>query len=159
MKLPLVLSATLILTSCAQTTVTPVAKNQIIISTSAEAACGSTGSAKVASRMAAVETIRRGYQRYIITGASSANNVSVFQTGPTYSSTSGTAYSVGNTTYGNASTYYGGQQTIMAGSHDTSLGVVMFNPGEPGFDRAIDAKTELGPNWHKIVKDGINICN
>ncbi|MBC9246961.1 hypothetical protein H4P12_09580 [Paracoccus sp. 11-3] len=159
MKQLLAFSALVVVASCAQTTVTPVAKNQIMISTSAEAACGSSGSAKVASRMAAVETIRRGYERYIIVGAASANNVSVYQTGPTYASTSGSSYSQGNNTYGYATTHFGGQQTIFHGTHDTNLVVVMFNAGDPEFDKAIDAKTQLGPNWQKVAKEGVNACN
>lgn len=149
----------LTLTACASTSVTPVAKNQIIISTSAAPACGRSGAAKVASKMAAVETIRRGYQRYVIAGANAENNVQVIRTGPTYANTYANASVYGNSAYGNSTTYFGGQQTIFAGSNDADLAVVMFNPGEPGFSNAIDAKTELGGEWEKLVKDGIKTCS
>ncbi|MGB7321650.1 MAG: hypothetical protein WBC95_09570 [Albidovulum sp.] len=147
------------LAACASTTVTPVAKNQVIISTSAAPACGRSGAAKVVSKMAAVETIRRGYQRYVIVGANSANNVQAIRTGPTYANTYGNASVYGNTAYGSSTTYYGGQQTIFVGSNDADLGVVMFNPGERGFNEGIDARSELGVEWEKLVKDGIQTCS
>ncbi|WP_415183333.1 hypothetical protein [Phaeovulum sp.] len=151
-------SIVLALTGCAATSVTPVSKNQVIISTSAAPACGRSGAAKVASKMAAVETVRRGYQRYIIVGANSANNVQAIRTGPTYSNTYANASVYGNTATGSATTYYGGQQTVIFGSNDSDLGVVMFNPGEQGFKNGIDARSELGPDWEKLVKDGIRTC-
>jgi len=153
----LVLASTLI--GCASTSVTPVAKNQIVISTSAAPACGRSGAAKVASKMAAVETIRRGYQRYIIAGADAQNNVRVLQTGPTYATTYSNASVYGNTAYGNSTTLFGGQQTILTGTNDAALAVVMFNPGEAGFDRAIDAKAELGTNWQELATKGIKTCS
>jgi hypothetical protein len=148
----------LTLAGCATTSVTPVAKNQIIISASAAPACGRSGAARVAAKMAASETIRRGYQRYIIVGANSANNVHVSRTGPTYAQTYSNATYSGNRMAGNSTTYFGGQQTIIGGTHDSDLAVVMFNPREPGFENAIDARTELGEGWEKIVKDGIHSC-
>lgn len=130
----------------------------MIISTSAAPACGRSGAAKVASKMAAVETLRRGYQRYVIAGANAENNVRVIQTGPTYANTYSNASFYGNSGYGNSTTYFGGQQTIFSGSNDADLAVVMFNPGEKGFSQAIDAKTELGADWQKLVKDGVRTC-
>ncbi|MEZ5888030.1 MAG: hypothetical protein R3D56_14280 [Paracoccaceae bacterium] len=152
------IAVAMMLSACAATSVTPVSKNQVIISTSAAPACGRAGAAKVASKMAAVETLRRGYQRYLIAGANSANNVSAIQTGPSYANTYGNASFYGNSAYGNSTTYFGGQQTILVGSNDADLAVIMFNPGERGFATAIDAKAELGDGWEKLVKEGIRTC-
>ncbi|MEZ5777267.1 MAG: hypothetical protein R3E44_02790 [Paracoccaceae bacterium] len=109
--------------------------------------------------MAAVETIRRGYQRYIIAGANAENNVRVIRTGPTYANTYSNASFYGNSAYGSSTTHFGGQQTIFAGSNDADLAVVMFNPGDAGFSNAIDAKRELGSEWETLVKDGIKTCS
>jgi hypothetical protein len=151
--------AFLALTACASTSVTPIARNQLLISTSAAPACGRSGAIEVANKMAAVETIRRGFQRYMIVAATNSNNVSVHQSGPTYSHTQANTTLYGNSVYGNATTHYGGQQTIISGTHDTDLGVIMFNPGEPGFNSGIDAKSSLGSEWQKLVKEGIKTCS
>ena len=146
------------ISACASSEVIPVSKNQIIISTSAAPACGTAGAAKVAAKMAAIETIRRGFERYIILGSQQANNVGVIRTGPTYANTYGQASVYGNTAYGSSTTYYGGQQTIFTGSHDRGLAVLMLNRGDKGFANGVDAKAQLGEDWQQLVANGINTC-
>ena len=146
------------LTACAQTSVMQISQNEILLTTSAAPVCGATGSQRVAQEMAAIETIRRGFTRYLVMGANSENNVSVIQTGPTYSQTTGSATVTGNTVYGSSNTYYGGQQTIFAGSHDTGVRLLMLNPGDVGYERGIDARQLLGLEWEKKVQDGVNTC-
>jgi hypothetical protein len=135
-----------------------VSRNEIVLTTEAAPVCGTTGSQHVAQMMAAVETLRHGYERNVIGGAANQNNVRVLQTGPTYSNTYGTASVSGNTIYGQSSTTYGGQQTFVFGSHDTAMRVLMLNSGDPEFDRGVDARTVLGPDWQKKVADGIHTC-
>lgn len=146
------------LAGCAATSVTPVSKNQFILSTSAAPACGRTGAAQVALKMAAVETLKRGYERFVILGASSANNVNVMQTGPTFARTTGTINRFGNTAYGNATTTFGGSQTIFTGSNDADLNVLMVKSGERGYNQALDAKSELGEKWEEMVAKGVQTC-
>jgi hypothetical protein len=143
---------------CASTSVMQVSSNEIMLTTSAAPVCGTTGSQEVAQQMAAVETLRRGFSRYIIGGAASQNNVGVIQTGPTYANTYGSATVSGNSVYGQSTTYYGGQQTIVYGSHDTSMRILMFRAGDAGFEQGVDAQTILGPDWQKKVADGVNSC-
>ncbi|QYK43168.1 MAG: hypothetical protein KF887_08750 [Paracoccaceae bacterium] len=150
--------AIFLLSSCASTSVTPVARNQIIINTSAAPVCGSSGAQGVAARMAAVETIRRGFERFVIVGAQSANNVGVIQRSPTYATTTGTLQNYGNTTYGNATTTFGGGGPMIYGSHDAALGVVMLNRADPGYSNGVDAKGVLGPKWQEMVEKGITTC-
>ena len=59
----------LTLTGCARTSVMQVSKNEILMTTAAAPICGPTGSQRVAQEMAAVETLRHGYSRYLIMGA------------------------------------------------------------------------------------------
>lgn len=108
--------------------------------------------------MAAVETLRRGFDRYMIVGAASANNVSTHRTGPTMATTYGTGSLTGNYYSGNSTTYYSGSQTIVSGSHDNQVRVRTFSPGQSGYDQALDAKTELGTEWEKLVKSGVKTC-
>lgn len=152
------LAAGLVLTGCAGSSVTQVSRNQAIISTNAAPVCGTRGAMSVANQMAAVATLRAGYERYIIVAANAENNTRVFSTGPTYATTTGTFNTYGNTTYGSMNTMYGGQQTFVGGSNDASVGVVMFNAGEPGYENALDARTALGENWEAKVRDGVRTC-
>jgi len=130
-----------------------------MISTSAAPVCGVSGAQKVAAQMAAVETIRRGYARFVIGGMQSQNNVRAIQTGPTGSYTTGSFNRYGNTTYGNATTTYTGGGVIMTGSNDASLLVTMMNPGDPGFTNGVDAKSTLGEKWQELVEKGISACS
>lgn len=109
--------------------------------------------------MAAVEVLRKGFERYIIVGGDASNNTGVMRTGPTYANTYASFNRSGNTIYGNGTTYYGGQQTIIYGTHDASLAVVAFNKGDPGYNDAVDAKSTLGEDWEKLVKTGVNSCS
>lgn len=109
------------LMGCASTAVTPLAQNEILVSTSAAPACGTSGAARVASQMAAVETIRSGFERYIILGAQAENNVRAVSTGPTFATTTGTFNTIGNTTFGSSTTTFGGSQTVLTGSNDTRV--------------------------------------
>ncbi|MGN6490120.1 MAG: hypothetical protein ACTHLT_20160 [Devosia sp.] len=129
-----------------------------MISTSAAPACRTTGAAGVANQMAAVATIKAGYQRFIVGGFGTQNNTRVVSTGPTYSTTTGTFNRIGSTVYGNATTNYGGQMTYLAGSNNAEMQIIMLNPGDRGYEEGLDAKTTLGPDWQKKVEKGINTC-
>lgn len=155
---PLCLTA-LLVSACADTSVIPLSHNTFMLSTSAAPACGATGAARVASKMAAVETLRRGQQRYIIGGANSQNNVQTIATGPTYANTSMSMNSYGSTSYGHSTTYFGGQSVAMVGTHDTNLLVTTFNPGDAGYSSAVDARQTLGAEWEKLVKNGVRTCS
>lgn len=132
----------LLLAGCASSSVMDLDSNTIQISTSAAPACGSQGAQQVAVRRAAIEALRRGYDRYVILGGGRQNNVGVVGYTPLTAST-----------YGNSTTVYGGQP-IIAGSHDQELTVRMFRPTDPGYENAVDAKRALGPDWQAIVAKG-----
>lgn len=148
----------LALSACVETSVVPVAQNQIIINTSAAPICRGAGAQNVAVKMAAVEALRRGYDRFIITGAAQQNNTGVFQTAPTYATTATTLNTYGNTGYGYSNTQFGGGNTIVYGSHDASLGVLLLKRGDAGYERGVDAKGVLGEKWKEIAEKGIATC-
>ena len=146
-----------VLAGCAGAQATRTSQNTIMIDAGAAPACGPAGAAKVAAKAAAVETLRAGYERYIITSGTAQNNVTVTQL-PGYVNTSGTVtYGGGFGTYNARSTYTPGP-TIVAGRHDRSLAVVMFKRGDAGFEQGLDAKEALGPEWAELVKTGIRTC-
>lgn len=93
----------------------------------------------MASKMAAIETIRRGFQRYLITGTTNDNN-SDYVFIPS-----------------GENNVFGGQLWDF-GTSDVSLRVVMLNPGDRGFNRALDARQQLGPEWQTLAENGVQTC-
>lgn len=119
--------------------------------------CGSTGAAKVAEKQAAIETIKAGYDRYIITDAGASDSVSVTRL-PGHYNTYGTANMHGGYGTYSATTTYQPGPTIVSGSYDQSFAIRMFRDGEPGASQGISAKQTLGPKWELFVKNGVNFC-
>jgi hypothetical protein len=99
----------------------PLAQDTVQITSSAAPACGRMGAEKVAFQRAAVETIRRGYDRFVVLGGDSQTNIRVIGYTPT------TAYTTGGRGYA-TTTVYGGQP-IYGGSHNQGLVVKMFRGG------------------------------
>ena len=157
-RLYAIAAAALLACGCASTSVMPISQNEIVLTTSAAPVCGASGSGQVAGRMAAVETLRRGFERYLIGGAQSQNNVRATVMPPTSSYTTGQASVYGNTAYGSSTTNYYGGGVMYSGTNDTSLRVLMLKPGDPGFENGVDARTTLGSDWAKFVKEGISTC-
>ena len=67
----------LLLGACASSSVMQLESNTIQVSTSAAPACGSQGAQQVAIKRAAIESLQRGFDRYLILGAQAENNVGV----------------------------------------------------------------------------------
>lgn len=149
----LIAACSVVLTACASSTAIRTSANTAIIRTSAAPACGGNGAARVAQTQAAVETIKAGYDRYLIEGAAAANNVSVSQ-GPGSFNTVGTANVYGNYGVYNSTTTYTPGPAIYSGSHDQAFAIRMFKNGEPGASQAIPARDTLGPEWEKLVAQG-----
>jgi hypothetical protein len=70
----IVLVLVLALAGCARGEAVRTSANTMMVQTSAAPVCGGGGALQVAQRVAAIETIRAGYDRYIITGGQSQNN-------------------------------------------------------------------------------------
>lgn len=147
-----------ILAACANSSVMDVDTDTIVISTSAAPACGQQGAQQVAVKRAAIETIQRGYDRYIILDAKAQNNVGVVGYTPmvanTYSSGRVNTYGNMGTYSGSSNTYVSGGQPIIGGTHDQQFAVRMFRMSDPGAANAVDARRVLGPDWQKIVAKG-----
>jgi hypothetical protein len=153
----------LILFGCASSSVLDVANDTIQVSTSAAPVCGKAGAQAVAAKRAAIETIKRGYDSYMVVDANSQDNVRVVGTTPITANTytNGTINAYGNTaTYnGQSNTYFSGGQPIIGGHHDEALMVRMFRQGDAGSDRAVDARLVLGPDWqNQIQKSTLGTC-
>jgi hypothetical protein len=149
----LLLSA-LTLAACTSSNAVRTSANTAIIRTSAAPVCGGTGAARVAEQQAAIETIKAGYDRYIIVDMASANNVQVVQ-GPGSYRHSGT---LSGGVYNGTTTYQPGMPMVY-GRHEQAFAIHMFRNGEPGAGRAVRARDVLGPKWQEKVKAGrISTC-
>ena len=153
----------LLLSGCASSSVMDLDGNTIEVSTSVDPECGAQGAQRVAVKTSALETLRRGFDRYIILGAQSENNVGVVGHTPvianTYQSGSINGYGNSATYSGTSNTYYSGGQPIVGGSHDQKLSVRMFRADDPQGANAVDARSALGADWQKLVKKGAgSIC-
>ena len=142
-----------LLGACASSTTIRTSADTAIVQTSAAPACGGVGAAKVAQKQAAIETLKAGYDRYIIGGANASSNIHVTQMPGQYQ-TYGTA-----TAYGNMATYQGTTSyvpgpTIVSGSHDQGLAIKMLKDSDPGASQAISARETLGPKWPELLKAG-----
>ena len=154
--------AVLPLAGCASASVIPLAQDTIQINAAAAPLCGSTGAQNVASQQAAVQTIRRGFDRFIVLGGQYQNNVGVVGYTPvtanTYSTATATGYGGYATARGHSTTHYSGGQPIIAGTHNQGLVVKMFKEGDPQGANAIEARSMLGPDWQKIAAGNNYTC-
>jgi hypothetical protein len=137
MKAIIALAAMAVLASCATSTTTQLAQNTVRIDVSTAPACGRQGAIRLVNRMAAVETLRHGYDRFVISDSQAQDNLRVV------------GYNFN--TYG-----YGGLNAtpIVGGTRDAAVIVVMFKEGDPQGQNAIDARQALGPDWQAIVAEG-----
>lgn len=140
---------------CARSSVLDVDSNTVQISTSAAVVCGQQGAQEVAQKRAAIETLKRGYDKYVIMGADYQNDVRVVGHTPVIANTygSGTVTAYGNNAYlsGQSTTTYSGGAPIVGGHHNQQLMVRMFRVSDPGAENAIDARRVLGPEWQKAM--------
>jgi hypothetical protein len=143
---------------CAKSSTIPLAADTLQITASAARACGRAGAQEVAVRRAAVETIQRGYDKFLVIGGGYQSNLYVAGYTPVSANTYGTgsATRYGNSVYGSgySTTTFTGGQPIIAGSHDQGLVVKMFKDGDPAGSNAVPARETLGPKWKEAVANG-----
>jgi hypothetical protein len=149
MRTLLCLCTTVALFGCANSAVLPLSADTIRITTAAAPVCGAIGAQNVALRRAAIETINRGFDSFIILGAASQNNVRVAGYTPVQAHTTGTAYGG----FVTANTTYTGGQPILAGSHDQGMVVKMFKQGDAQGANAVSARSTLGLKWQEVVQE------
>jgi hypothetical protein len=152
-----------LLMGCSHPSAMRLNDNTAQISTSAAPVCGSQGSQKTALKNAAIETLRGGYDRFVILDGAAENSVRVVGQTPITANTYGTGNVTLNRTYGgyngtysgSSSTYVTGGYPIIAGRHDQTYVVRMFRNGEIDPGQSIDARTVLGSDWQKIAAKGL----
>ncbi|MFA5952788.1 MAG: hypothetical protein WC807_21220 [Hyphomicrobium sp.] len=124
MKL-LIVGAALIVSGCASVSAIPLSQDSFQLVTNASQECGAQGAQRVAYQQAAAETIRKGYDRFIISQAQRGSQIET-------ASISGGILGY-NRSYGQ------------------DLNVQMFKEGDPLGANAISARESLGPKWQELV--------
>ena len=132
------LAACLAIVGCVRSAVMPLAADTVQITTDAAPVCGRTGAQNVAFQRAAVETIKRGFDKFIVLGGQSDSSLAGF--------TPVTASRIGNTVI------VGGGVPMVR--HGTGIVIKMFRDGDPAGANAIDARGSLGPKWQDAVREG-----
>lgn len=77
MRLLVPLAVAVAVAACANTSVMPISKDTYQITASVDSECGATGAQQIALKRAAVETIRKGYDKFLIVDNEYSNNVRV----------------------------------------------------------------------------------
>ena len=145
-----VVATALTLCACAQSSTMPLSVDTFQLLASAAPVCGPAGAQRVASRRAAIETINRGFDKFVILDAAAASDVRVVGHTPIQAHTTGSIYG-GNVM---ATTTYSGGYPIIGGKHNQALVVKMFKDGDPRGATAISARGTLGRDWQEAVKEG-----
>ena len=154
---PLLALLGIVLSGCAGSSTLRVAQNAAIIQTQAAPVCGAAGASRVAMMSAAIETLKDGFDRFIVVDAAAQNSVQVTQS-PGVVRTEGVLTRNGNYgTYSGYSTYQPGPAFIH-GTHDQSVAIRMFHEKDAGAENAIDARVMLGPDYTKRVEAGVATC-
>ena len=150
--------AAALLAGCSHSSTMQLSADTMQIATSAAPACGMAGAQGVAVRTAAIETIKHGFDGFVILGGQAQNNVGVVGYTPTYAQTNATVNAYGGNgyamAYGQSNTMISGGHPIIAGTHDQVLMVKMFKAGDPGAENAVSARATLGPDWKQRLSEG-----
>ena len=141
-----VLSAIALLaaTGCVSIDVTPLSVDMMLISARSESVCGSSGTKDLAFRQAAIETLRAGYDGFIIVDADAESRLGVVGYTPM---TANTSYG-----YGSATTTITGGDPVYSGWHEQDFIIKMMSANDPLAEKALDARTVLGEDWLEIIE-------
>ena len=129
-----------LLAACARTSILQMTANTAEITVDAAPVCGDTGAQNIAYQDAAIATLRAGYDRFII-GYNAPSEE--------FSGAINSGFVTGNPSY-----IEGGSTTTALFQHEDHIYVTMFQPGQPGYSQAVDARKVLGAQWQDKVKSG-----
>ena len=135
-----------VLIGCARTSTVHVGEDTIEVTVHVGTICDARDAARLAQRHAAVETIRRGFDDYIVIGSVGGDHVA------------GEAPETARTTlFGGGGTLFSEDAPLLA--HHRVLTVRMFQAGEGDSTATVSARAVLGDEWEAVVARGpSNTC-
>jgi len=146
--------AALLMVGCASSSTLPLADDVVKISARTAPVCGAESTQRIALQRAATETIKRGYDKFVIARADYDENRQVIGYTPVVANTTG-SYGYGSYS---ANTYVTGGQPIIGGSNNSGLIVKMFRADDPESEKALPAREILGPDWEEKVSSETYTC-
>jgi len=115
--------------ACATTDIQPLTATSFAVTTEADSSCRGAAVRQIALQGAAIEVIKRGGDRFVVTGQGSDSQT----TGITYAG------------FGNWTT---------SGVTEQSLTVQLVERGQPQYADSLSAREVLGPDWQEKVEKG-----
>lgn len=112
--------------------------NSAVIFATVDSLCGKTGALRFAQQIAAITTLRQGYERFVIVEYN-AESETKLESKPDFW---GSTYTT----------------TAVETGHKAEVEVLMLNQADEGFVSGLDAIQVLGPTWKEKVTDGIDTC-
>lgn len=112
--------------------------NGAVIFATVDSLCGKTGALRFAQQMAAITTLRQGYERFIVVKYN-AESETKLESKPDFW---GTTYTT----------------TTVETGHKAEVEILMLNQDDEGFVSGLDAIRVLGPTWREKVTYGIETC-
>lgn len=128
-RLLLAFLAAVALPGCASVSTIPLSKNTFQLTTQASPECSADQTQRIAFKRAAAETIKNGYDSFIVAGTE-------FRPESTFNVWNGSMSTLAN----------------------QSLTVTMYRAGDPAASTALDARQILGPKWEEAVKEQTFNC-
>ena len=147
------LFSALLVTACARTAVMPMTNDMVQLSTRVAPICAASSAQPIVVRRAAVETINRGYDRFVILASNTQAEFAGFLPGSSTTTGSGTIFATGNVATMQGSSYTTYTPPTPMTAHTQTVVVKMFKDGDPAGGNAISARASLGPEWQKLVKE------
>ena len=130
------------MTGCARTSTTTLDGDTVEITVRVATICDGTDAERLAHRHAAVETIRRGFEDYIVVDSVGGDHLADHA-----------PLTARSTLYGNSSTpILSGNAPLLA--HHRVLTVRMFPAGQGESSATVSAHAVLGDDWEAIVTKG-----
>jgi len=111
--------ASLSLSACAYSSVQDMSRSTFQVSTTTAPICGKSGAAKVASKLAAIDVIKRGGDRFLLAASDNSKSFGGFAAG------------------------------IPISRNTRGIVVKMLEPTDPDYEDGLSAREVLGDNWEK----------
>ena len=136
-----------VLTGCARTSTVPVGEDTIEITVHVATICDGRDAERLARRNAAVETIRRGFDDYIVIGSVGGDHMAEEEPATARTTLSGSS----------GRTLFSDDAPLLA--HHRVLTVRMFQAGAGDSAATVSARAVLGDEWEAVAAKGVpNTC-
>ena len=142
-----ILALSVVLAGCATTSTAPAGADTIEITVHVATVCDGADAERLARRHAAVETIRRGFDDYMVTGSVGGDHAAYDPPATARTILHGS----------DEGAFFSEDAPLLA--HHRVVTVRMFRAGEGDSTRTVSARAALGDDWEAIVAKGApNTC-